>query len=270
MADDRLIPAYLRELRFSVARLRDADDIVAEAEDHLLEVVDHLMADGRTPHEAEAEAVTRFGSAELVAKVCISESTRGAAVPTTKTRLAGYALLLAPLLTLFGEWGNEATDNTGGMHGTAVVVLGLAFPALIFGLWGLQARHGGLGRLGRAALIVAVLSPILSLAAAYAAIALLAVLLALAILVFGVEMLRASVLPVAPLTVVIAGPIAVVALGLIMVAVAFTDGDSGQWPNIVYLSPIALTAVGLAWLGWHLSQETPVDVGRSRRRLATS
>ena len=122
---------------------------MAEAEDDLWESVDRLVAHGRTVHEAEAEALARFGSAALVAKVCISESTRGAAVPTTKTRLAGFALLLAPFLVLFGQWGNLNTHNTGGMHGTAVVVLGLAFPALIVGLWGsgpTTAASGGWGR----------------------------------------------------------------------------------------------------------------------------
>ncbi len=269
MADDRLIAAYLRELRFSVAKLADADDIVEEAEDHLLEAVERLVADGRTPAEAEAEAVARFGSAALVAKVCISESTKGAAVPTTKTRLAGCALLLAPILLVVGEWGNEATDNTGGMHGTAVVVLGLAFPALIFGLWGLRARHGGLGRLGRAAFVLAALSPILSLAAAYGAAALLILLLAIALLVFGVEMLRASVLPVAPLTLVITGPIVVMVDFVVALVITIGGGDAGNMPVVYVVVPVLLAAVGLAWLGWHLSQETAVDGARARP-LATT
>lgn len=269
MADDRLIAAYLRELRFSVAKLADADEIVDEAEDHLLEAVEHLVADGRTPAEAEAEAVARFGSAALVAKVCISESTKGAAVPTTKTRLAGTALLLAPIFLVVGEWGNEATDNTGGLHGTMVVVLGLAFPALIFGLWGLRARHGGLGRLGRAAFVLAVLSPILSLAASYGAAALLVVLLAVALLVFAVEMLRAAVLPVAPLTLVIAGPILVLAILVVAIARTIGGGDAGDLPVAFVLIPVLLTAIGLGWLGWHLSQETAVDGARARP-LATT
>jgi hypothetical protein len=113
-----------------------------------------------------------------------------------------------------------------------------------------------------------VLSPILPLAAGYGAIVLLAVILDLAVLVFGVDMLRASVVPVAPPTLVIAVPIAVFVTGLLILAVSFAGGDSGQWPVAVYLAPIALTAVGLGWLGWHLSQETAVDAGRSRRRLA--
>jgi hypothetical protein len=268
VADDRLIPGYLRELRLSVARLHDADDIVAEAEDHLYEAAERLGADGRTPHEAEAEALARFGSAALVAKVCISESTKGAAVPTTRTRLAGFALLLAPILLVVGEWGNEATDNTGGLHGTMVVVLGLAFPALIFGLWGLRTRHGGLGRLGRAAFVLAVLSPILAHAALYAAAAGLAILLAVALLVFGVEMLRASVLPVAPLALIIAGPILVLANLVVAIGITVGGGDAGHLPVVVVVVPILVTAVGLSWLGWHLSQETAVDGARTGRITA--
>lgn len=268
MADDRLIPGYLRELRLSVGRLRDADDIVAEAEDHLWETVDRLAAEGRTPHEAEAEALARFGSAALVAKVCISESTRGAAVPTTKTRLAGFALLLAPFLVVLGQWGNLAIEEGGG-HGTAVFLLSLAFPALVLGLWGLRARHGGLGRLGLAALVLALLAPPLSLFAGYAAIGLLALLLALSVLVFGVAMLRASVLPVPPLVLVIAGPLLMLVYGVIALGVTLAGGDAGAAPVAVLVAPIAITAVGLAWLGWHLSQETAVDQARSRPLAAT-
>jgi hypothetical protein len=190
-------------------------------------------------------------------------------VPTTRTRLAGIALLLAPILLVVGEWGNEATDNTGGMHGTAVVVLGLAFPALIFGLWGLRARHGGLGRLGRAAFVLAVLSPILSLAALYGAAALLTLLLAIALLVFGVKLLRASVLPVAPLTLVVAGPILVMVDVAVALAITIGGGDAGGMPPALFVVPILVTAAGLAWLGWHMSQETAVDSARSRP-LATT
>jgi hypothetical protein len=42
VAGDGLIAAHLAELRYSVARLPDADDIVAEAADHLLEAVERL------------------------------------------------------------------------------------------------------------------------------------------------------------------------------------------------------------------------------------
>src|SRR5438093_1608263 len=128
MADDGLIAAYLRELRSSVARLADADDIVAEAEDHLLEAVERLTAAGRSSVEAEAEAIGRFGSAALVARICVVQAKQGAAVPTTRTRQAGLAAVLAPLLLAFGQWGNVRIDRGAG-HGVAVAMLTLSFPA---------------------------------------------------------------------------------------------------------------------------------------------
>src|SRR6185436_910407 len=105
VAGDDLITAYLRELRASVAHLRDADDMVAEAEDHLRETVERLR-DDRSEAEAAAEAIARFGSAGYVAKVCTSEAKRGAAVPTRRTCIAGLSLFLAPVLLIVGTIGN--------------------------------------------------------------------------------------------------------------------------------------------------------------------
>ncbi len=258
MAVDGLIAAYLRELSYSVASLPDADDIVAEAEDHLLEAVEHLGRVGRSPAEAEAEAVARFGSAALVARVCITESKRGAAVPTIRTRQAGLAALLAPLFVVAGQWGNLTIDRGAG-HGVAVALLVAAFPALAFGLWGLRARHGGLGHLGPAALVLALASPILALAAGWAAIYAFALLLSLAVVVFAVEMLRASVLPVVPLVLLAAGPFAALAGAAVAAGVTVTGGDAGNLPLVLIVSPLGLTASGFAWLGWHLWREPAVD-----------
>jgi hypothetical protein len=164
MADDGLIMAYLRELHFSVARLPDADAIVEESEDHLLEAAEQLTRAGRSRAEAEAEAVARFGSAELVARVCLTEAKRGVAVPTTRTRHAGLALALAPVCLVAGAIGNVAVRR-GSVHGLAVMLMVAAFPLFVFGLWGLRTRHGGLGRIGRVAFVLAAVSPILSYAA---------------------------------------------------------------------------------------------------------
>jgi len=149
MADDGLIAAYLRELGYSVARLPDADDIVAEAEDHLYETAERLVGDGRSRAEAEATAVARFGSAELVARTCVTEAKRGAAVPTTRTRTAGLAALLTPVLLVVGQYLNvNIPSDRGPVHGIGVALLVGTIPAFLYGLWGLRARHGGLGRLG--------------------------------------------------------------------------------------------------------------------------
>ena len=266
MAHDGLIAAYLRELRYSLATLADADDCLAEAEDHLLEVAERLLANGRTRPEAEAEAVARFGSAALVARVCISESGRGAAVPTIRTRQAGLAGLVAPTLLVAGQTGNLSIER-GVAHGVAIALLVAAFPALLFGLWGLRARHGGLGPLVPAAFVLALVSPILSLAAGWAAYVAFVVLLSLAVVVFAIELLRASVLPVVPLVLFAAGPICALGIATLAAGVTVAGQDGGDIPLVVTLAPVGITAVGLAWLGWRLWREPAVDHDASRRTV---
>ncbi len=46
MAEPGLIAAYLTELRYSTSKLADIDDVVAEAEDHLLASVEPLLLAG--------------------------------------------------------------------------------------------------------------------------------------------------------------------------------------------------------------------------------
>jgi lysylphosphatidylglycerol synthetase-like protein (DUF2156 family) len=255
VAGDGLIAAYLTELRHSVARLPDADALVAEAEDHLLEAADRL-SEGRSRHVAEAEAVARFGSAALVSRICIAESKRGAAVPTTSTRYAGLALLAAPFLALVGEVGNEVTRQPKtGFHGLFVVVLVLSVPALFFGLWGLRRRNGGLGRVGLAALVLALVAPFLSLAAGWGAIVAFSALMAIAICVLAVEMIRAQILPVVPLVLLVVAAVAVLVVTVVAVLVE-TVGDA--WIELVAVAGAPLV-IGIMWLGWYMWQERAVD-----------
>ena len=260
MADDGLIMAYLRELHFSVASLPDADAIVEESEDHLLEAAERLTRDGRTRAEAEAEAVARFGSAELVARVCLAEAKRGVAVPTTRTRYAGLALVLAPIALVLGAIGNVAVRR-GNIHGLALFLEVAAFPLFVYGLWGLRTRHGGLGRIGRAAFVLALASPVLAIPAAYGWAGLLALLLSIAVIMFVVEMLRASVLPVVPLVFMAAGPVAFIAVGL---GLAIGNVDVGQE---LFLA-LSLSGVGMVWLGWYLWREPAVDTPRRGASMA--
>jgi hypothetical protein len=254
MAGDGLIAAYLVELRHSVARLPDADDIVAEAEDHLLEAADRLCADGRLLHEAEAEAVARFGSAEQVSRICIVESKRGAAVPTTKTRYAGLALLAAPILGLVGGIGNETTGKTW-WHGFFVFLLTMSVPALFFGLSGLRKRNGGLGRLGLAALILVFVSPVLSYAALYGAAVAFAGLLAIAICVLAVETIRAQILPVVPVVLLVISSVAVL---VVAVLALLTNSTTSTWVAMTGIAAAPLL-VGFMWLGWFMWREPAVD-----------
>lgn len=265
MADDGLIAAYLRELRFSLARLADVDDIAAEAEDHLLEATERLMASGLGIREAESEAVARFGSAELVARICITDAKQGASVPSTQTRRAGLAAVLAPFLLVLGQLGNVLTDR-GGVHGVAVTMLTLSFPAFALGLWGLRARHGGLGRLGRAALVLVIVAPPVSLLAGWGAPFVFIPMIAIAQLVFAVEMLHASVLPVTPLTLFAGGAVAALAEVLAAAAITAAGHDAGDAAYLLVL-PLGLTAVGFVWLGHNLWCEAAADGGDRLRSL---
>ena len=251
MADHGLISAYLRELDYSVARLPDRADIVAEAEDHLCEVADRLIREGRTPMEAEAAAVARFGSAALIARICVIEAKRGASVPTTRTRAAGLAALLTPMLLIVGQYLNVSVDR-GFVHGIGVLLLTAAVPAFIYGLWGLRARHGGLGQLGKIAMACAIVSPFLVFVSGYYGVFTAMGLLTLAVVVLVIEMLRANVLPVIPLVLLAVGPIGVIAL---VAAITAAGGDAGDVAGY----PMLLTTTGFVWLGWHLWSEQPVD-----------
>lgn len=252
MADDGLIAAYLRELAYSVVGLADAADIVAEAEDHLCEAAERLVGGGRGRSEAEAEAVARFGSAALVAKVCVMESRGGTAVPTSRTRAAGLAAMLTPVLLIVGQYLNiNVPVDRGPVHGIGVALLVAAIPAFVFGLWGLRARHGGLGRLGKIAIVSAVVSPVLVFIPGYGYFGAMG-LLGLAVIALVVEMLRANVLPIVPLVLVATGPVGVLA---VVVGVTAAGGDAGD----VWALPMILTAVGIVWLGWYLWREPAVD-----------
>lgn len=262
MADNGLITAYLRELEYSVAKLSDAADIVAEAEDHLHESADRLVSAGRSRAEAEAEAVARFGSATLVARICVIEAKRGAAVPTTRTRAAGLAALVTPLLLVVGQSIN-VTVARGFVHGIGVVMLTAAIPAFVFALWGLRARHGGLGRLGKAAIVGAVTSPFVTFIAGYYGLFAAIFLLGLAVVVLVIEMLRANVLPVVPLVMLAAGPVGVFVLVVGTIAAGIDGGDLAPYPMLV-------TVVGYVWLGWYLFCEHAVDAGSRHGPLATA
>ena len=88
-------------------------------------------------------------------------------------------------------------------------------------------------------------------------------LLTLSVTVLVVEMLRANVLPVAPLVLLGAGPIVVLVL---VGGITAADGDAGD----IAAYPMILTAIGFVWLGWHLWREVAVDATRRDCPLATA
>jgi hypothetical protein len=177
-------------------------------------------------------------------------------VPTTRTRAAGLAALLTPILLVIGQYLNVTVDR-GLVHGIGVMLLTATIPAFLIAICGLRARHGGLGQLGKIAIVCALVSPFLTFIAGYYGVFTAMGLLGLAIIALVIEMLRANVLPVAPLVLLAAGPCAVLAL---VVGITATGGDAGG----VAAYPMLLTVVGYLWLGWYLWREPAVDATRLR------
>lgn len=248
LTEHGVIDAYLRELRASLARLPDVDDIVDEARDHLLEAADHL---------GEHEALARFGSASLVARVFEKEAKKGAAVSTTRTRWAGLAAAVTPVILAIGAWGNDSI-NAGAAHGVAVLLLLAALVTFVIGLWGLRARHGGLGRMGRAAFWLTVASPFIAAPFAWGAVVAWLAVMAIVLVLLSIGMLRAQVLPVVPIVLFAIGPVGSLGLGL---GVTAMGGDAGTVVRLPFFS----TFVGFMWLGWTMWREPALDVSASRR-----
>lgn len=258
MAEPRLIAAFLTEFRYSASRLADIDDVVAEVEDHLLASVETGIARGSSPAKAEAEALARFGSAPLVARVFIEEAKRGGAVSTRLTRRAGLAAMLAPLVAVIGAIGNEAVPaSEGSLHGVFVVLLVAAFGVFAFAMWGVRQRHGGLGVWGRAAFWLFVASPVIVLPFGWGAGAAFAVVQLAVVALLGIGMIRARILPVPAVGLFTLAP----ALTIVMAAALTAAGvDAALYAPV----GLAASAVGLAWVGWAMRREPALDVhGRS-------
>lgn len=183
-------------------------------------------------------------------------------MPTTRTRAAGLAALLTPVLLVVGQYLNVTVDR-GFVHGIGVISLTAAIAAFVFAMWGLRARHGGLGQLGKIAIVSAVISPFLSFIAGYVGVFAAMGLLGLAVIVLVVEMLRANVLPVVPLVLMATGPVGVLA---VVGGITAADGDADG----VWFYPMLLTAVGYLWLGWYLWREPAVYAAHRHGPLATT
>jgi hypothetical protein len=256
VAEPGVIDAYLAELRYSVAKLPDADDIVDEAADHLATAVGLLLAAGVPKAEAEAQALGRFGSAQLVSKVFAEEAKRGAAVSTSLTRRAGLAAMVSVPLIVIGQAGNDPAGR-GAVHGLFLGLLTAGIAALVVGLWGLRRRHGGLGTIGRVAFWWFVASPFLAAPFAYGAAFALGVQWLAIMVLLGVGMIRARVLPIPAVVLFALSPLVAIVISLATPALV----DSGRWWPVL-LSP---ALVGFVWLGWAMWREPALDVRAERQ-----
>ena len=146
MAEPDLIEAYLINLHRCIRFRRDADDVVAEAEDHVREAVERACRSGADPITAQRITLERFGDPTVVARALSVSAHGGIAMPTPFTRSAGTAALASAL-----AWALAAVALAfGGLQGMGEnLYLAFLIPVMVaavttaVALAGLLSRAGG-------------------------------------------------------------------------------------------------------------------------------
>ena len=169
MAEHALIDRYLGQLEHEVRWIRDAEEIIEEVADHLLEAVATHLQRGLDLMAAQTQALTEFGDPTLVGSTFASSTTGGIAVPTQFTYRAGHALITSSVLWLVGMgfiyWSATIAGPFDGtprqLFITGALSLLAAGVMLVTGFAGINRRHGGaLGLAGRVAFWMAVVTAI--------------------------------------------------------------------------------------------------------------
>ena len=169
MADHALIDRYLGELHREVRWIRDAEEIIEEVADHLLEAMTTHIQRGLDRIAAQTRALSEFGDPALVGQTFASSRSGGIAVPTQFTYRAGYALITSSVLWLvamgFIYWSDTIAGPWEGLPQqlflTGALTLVAAGVTLVAGIVGINRRHGGaLGIAGRVAFWLAVVTAV--------------------------------------------------------------------------------------------------------------
>lgn len=270
MASAGLIEAYLEQLRRQLPRRADADEVLAEVEDHLRTIVEAHLSLGLPEEAATRHALGAFGSADLVARAFAEQQGDAAAMPTTFTTYAGAAaivggVILGICLTLV----SVTTLDTGPASGWLPPIVLTGALLTVVGLLGVHARHralyGPTGRISQGLVPVGIAGVVVSTATWFAP-GLLVFLIAtvLGLLGVGVEVWRGGVLR--------RTAVAVAGLGLagLPVIIAVGSEPSGLLSGLTAMATAACIGAGLVWLGHGLWSERPgLDVRGGGNPTAT-
>lgn len=268
MAEPDLIDAYLIHLHRCLRYRRDADDVVAEAEDHVREAVERLCRSGADPIAAQRITLERFGDPVVVARALSVTAHGGIAMPTAFTRAAGTAALTSALAWILAA-AALSSSGFGGLTDDRFILF--AFPVAIAAVTTMVALAGLLARAGGRRDAATILAMVL--AGAAAAMMMVAawawvvwtILIAAAALIAVLKARAALVRSGATDWLLVAGWPAALVTFLIADRMRLGDVDIyGDYPGAVlagFLVGTALFVGGLIPLGRWLRSEEVVQVG---------
>lgn len=274
MAGYELIEAYLVGLRRRLAWRPDLDDVLAEAEDHLLSAIERLIADGAADEPAQQEVLGRFGDSTTVAAAFAATSRGGLAMPTKFTKWSGVAAMIAAgmwitsaALWLIDELLTPSDDALGNLK-LATLISAAALTVVV--VVGMNRRHGGLGALGTIGLALVGVGVAATLM--YWFVMGWGVLLAAGMLLVALAVHSRGLAPTAATAAFgAAWTVGVIAWSVLRI---LEVGTRDRWGDYPIVSPIAIAvgvvilAPGLIGLGRWLSSETPVDLDSPERLAA--
>ncbi|MFC5931465.1 hypothetical protein D6T64_06700 [Cryobacterium melibiosiphilum] len=134
-AEYPLIRRYLLAVDPVIRHRTDAQDLLDELADHLIEAVERLRASGVDSDSAERRSLSRFGDPDLIASLINSVPAKGHAMHTIFSREASFfAFVAAVLWTAAAVSLPFAQDNliaswTQGAYVTAIVLISAAIAA---------------------------------------------------------------------------------------------------------------------------------------------
>jgi hypothetical protein len=267
MAEPDLIESYLIHLHRCIRFRRDADDVVAEAEDHVRAAVERLCLAGADPIAAQRITLERFGDPVVVARALSATSHGGIAMPTAFTRAAGTSALASALAWVIAAAGL----SLGGLQSMGEnLYLAFLLPVVIaatttaVALAGLLSRAGGRRDFGTIVALLLAFSAAAMMVLAWAWV-IWTMLIAAAALIAVLKARSALVRTAASDWLLVVGWPA--ALGTFLVAERMRLGDVdtyGDYPGAFlagFLVGTTMFVLGLVPLGRWLHSEEIVMVG---------
>ena len=256
MAENDLIARYVTELRSELGgRVRHAERVCAEIDDHLRSTADELRASGIDEAEAGRRSIECFGPVDELASSFLALERDGAGARASRfTTRAGLVGAVGGLLIAIAAAVQVATDDQTHSpdRGVAAVIgtIGLVAAVLMVGVGfaGIVARHRGtLRRIDRLALGVLLLGLVIMWLPYWGILVYALPLMLAGTIVIGARVYRVHALPRPPLAFML-----VAGVGLIALTVMKEDKTS-----IVFAAGWVFVLAGWCWLQFTLWSERP-------------